>query len=81
MWNIEVIRERCPEFSNGSLYAGAFVSHGDKENNVENRGTENLTFPTLSEDLEWEMTVQVAETSKRGQVISVRLYMCIYVCE
>lgn len=37
LWTIAIIRERCPEFSNGSLYTGAFVLHGDKENNVEKR--------------------------------------------
>lgn len=41
---------------------------------------ESSTFPTLSEDLEWEMAMGVAETSKRGQVVSVSVYIHMYVC-
>lgn len=41
---------------------------------------ENPTFPTLSEDLEWEMAVGTVETSKRGQTVSVRVWIYIYVC-
>lgn len=56
-----------------ALYSKAFVYHGDKENSVESEGMENPMFPTLSEDLEWEMAVGTAETSKRGQTVSVRV--------